>query len=625
MFEPKPMSAAKFLLIVSAFFLDMLLYSQPADSYYPPPEAVIYHNDTLTVLPPDSLPGAPVTLLGYIIYIDNGFFENITVTEPSDTIDFVPDISLINPGNHQFCVKVLYNEWISDAACDSGMVLYGFEIPFYEDWSSGNFTQNHWKTDSGNWTVEADEGNMAPAAVFSGIPARYNYEIPLESFAFRGDLLHTGRIWLSFNVMLSSITNTGNEKLIVQKWDWHINAWEDVMYFSNINGSFDWMYKSEWVLGTWPASQVFKLRFLATGDNSMDISSWVIDNVHVWRKCTGATNLRVEEHADKLVLYWEPPTGCYPVGIEWDDGVNSGNSIGTGGEVSFDVAARWDSSQITSYNGLRIHAISFFPAESQATYRARIWTGDSAEVLVYDSMVSNPVINNWNQIELDTTIIIDATKDLWIGYHVDALTGYPAGVDDGPAIDGYGNMMYWQDIWQTLPEINPELDFNWNIIGVLYPDPLFPEILKYNIYREENFTGYYYLDETDDWIYDDHNIIMDDLYCYYVTMVWTRNGDTCESVPTNEACEGIWTNSGMTGEDISIKIFPNPTRSIVNIKAPDNILLVKLYSPLGDIISENRMNQDVFSMDLSIYPDGVYFLHVETEKRNITEKIVLMK
>jgi hypothetical protein len=81
----------------------------------------------------------------------------------------------------------------------------------------------------------------------------------------------------------------------------------------------------------------------------------------------------------------------------------------------------------------------------------------------------------------------------------------------------------------------------------------------------------------------------------------------------------------MTGEDISIKIFPNPTRNLVNIEAPDNILLVKLYSPLGDIISENRMNQNGISMDLSTYPVGVYFMHIETEKSQITEKIVLMK
>ena len=39
-------------------------------------------------------------------------------------------------------------------------------------------------------------------------------------------------------------------------------------------------------------------------------------------------------------------------------------------------------------------------------------------------------------------------------------------MDDGPAIDGYGNMMNFGG-WQTLLQINPELDFNWNIAAHL--------------------------------------------------------------------------------------------------------------------------------------------------------------
>ncbi len=35
-------------------------------------------------------------------------------------------------------------------------------------------------------------------------------------------------------------------------------------------------------------------------------------------------------------------------------------------------------------------------------------------------------------------------------------------MDDGPAIDGYGNMMNFGG-WQTLLQLNPDLDYNWNI------------------------------------------------------------------------------------------------------------------------------------------------------------------
>jgi len=44
-------------------------------------------------------------------------------------------------------------------------------------------------------------------------------------------------------------------------------------------------------------------------------------------------------------------------------------------------------------------------------------------------------------------------------------SGYPAGCDAGPADDGFGNMMYYQGAWSTLIELNPDLDYNWNIQG----------------------------------------------------------------------------------------------------------------------------------------------------------------
>ena len=59
-------------------------------------------------------------------------------------------------------------------------------------------------------------------------------------------------------------------------------------------------------------------------------------------------------------------------------------------------------------------------------------------------------------------MLIDVAQELWVGYHIHNDTGYPAGVDNGPAIDGYGNWLYWNS-WQTLLEVNPDIDYNWSI------------------------------------------------------------------------------------------------------------------------------------------------------------------
>jgi hypothetical protein len=594
------------------------------EPYSPPPSGINYHNDTLTIYPPDSIPGDPVVLLGYNILVDNIFYDNIMVENQTDTVDFIFNYSTLYPGNHEFCVNTFYNEWISDPLCDSGLVIYGYELPFLEDWSSGNFTENNWTTESGNWTVEAEEGNPGPAAVFSGLPAQYNYEIPLESYAFRGNQMHLGRFFFSFDLKLNSNSNSGNEKLCLQVWNWNDKFWETWGIYSNQAGSFEWTSKSIYINSA-SSGLVIKIRFLATGLISSNISGWMIDNVNLMRRCMSSDCAQVEEFYDHNTLYWSPPSGCYPSGLEWDDGVNSGNSIGTGSEVIFDVAARWDANQISAYNGEQIHAVSFFPAESWADYRIRIWKGDSAEVLVYEKVVENPLINQWNEIELDTLVFIDGEQDLWIGYHIEAQSGYPAGVDDGPAINGYGNMIFWEDKWQTLLDVNPDLDYNWNIKGILHPYPEPPEIF-YNIYREVNSSGSYdFLDQTDEWPYEDYNIIPEDIHCYLVTNLWIKDGDTCESLPSNEACENIYTGFNHKTSPALIKIYPNPTSDILHIESGETMKKIRLSSLLGELVSEFFVNEENYLMDVSGFQDGIYFVEVETITNRFNEKVLILK
>jgi hypothetical protein len=620
------MSATRNTLLFLALIIIATVHSQPADPNYPPPDSIDYHNDTLMIYPPNSIPGEPVVLLGYNIYVDSVFYDNVMISNPSDTVYFISDLSTLFPGNHIFCVNALYNEWISDPTCDSALVIYGYELPFLEDWSSGDFTENHWITNSGNWTVKSDEGNPGPAAVFSGMPVQQNYEIPLESYAFRGDLLHVGSGWISFDIKLLSNNNTGNEKLMLQRWNWNDEIWQNWEYYSNQSGSFSWSNKIVPLYSNSGSGPIFKIRFLAIGLNSADISSWSIDNIHIYRTCHNVADLYVNENWDYNELYWSPPTGCWDQWIHWDDGINSGNSIGTGSAVEFDVAARWTPTQLSDYQGLPVSHIKFFPAEVSASYNVRIWSGDSIVNLVFDQPISDPQIGEWNDITLSPPVEIDYTKDLYVGYHIKATTGYPAGVDDGPAIEGFGNMMHWEGVWRTLLEINPDLDYNWNIECLLGTPPEYP-VRYFNIYRETNFEGgFQFIDNVyDEPIYKDSNIYLPDFYCYKVTMVWSKSGDTCESVASNEACE-IWSlNTDEPGQDHLIKIYPNPSKDWLNIEADEVINHIRFYSLLGELILESEINQPVYRLDVSGLPDMIYYLVAETDKRQITEKIVVLK
>ncbi|MFZ4561964.1 MAG: carboxypeptidase regulatory-like domain-containing protein [Bacteroidales bacterium] len=170
-------------------------------------------------------------------------------------------------------------------------------------------------------------------------------------------------------------------------------------------------------------------------------------------------------------LTWKKPScsgsGPAPQWIRWDDGTNV-DAIGTGGAFLFDIAARWDVSQIAGLAGGSVTKIAFFPASSgTATYKVRVWQGANAANLIVDQAVPSPVIGQWNEITLNTPAAIDVTKELWIGANVNATAGYPAGVDGGPAIVGYGDMIADASTpWGSMMTLYG-LNYNWNLAAYI--------------------------------------------------------------------------------------------------------------------------------------------------------------
>lgn len=616
------MPALKYFLLSLILCFRLTVLAQPG-SYYPPPANVDYHNDTLTIFPPDSLPGEPVVLIGYNIYVDSVFFNNVPAADPSETIDYIFSFPALPPGDHEFCAYAVYNQWISEPACDSALVIYGYELPFLEDWSSGNFEELQWIPSSGNWVISNEEGNPVPSVEFRRDPVQTDYSLSLESYPINASGMTQGKIWLDFNLKLDDSQPTGNEMLKVQVWNSDNRVWTTVAQYRNDDGSFTWF--SEYInIKAYAMNKVFRVRFQASGLNSADIQGWYIDNIHIYRSCDGPYDLELEEHWNYNELSWIPPTGCwYDPWIRWDDGVNSGNSIGTGGAVEFDVAARWTPAQLTYYQGLPISQVAFFPAEYAATYNVRIWVGEGPDSMVVDQEVPNPVIGQWNYVTLTPTVPLDVTKELWVGYHVTAQTGYPAGVDDGPAINGYGNMMNFGG-WQTLLQINPYLDYNWNIACMLGPDPDDPE-LYFNIYRKTINEEFQFYESIKDVVYLDTNIILADVYCYKVTLVWENNGDTCESDPTNTVCETINVGTSQQETGQSIKIYPNPAKDWLNIEADEEIREVRIYNLLGESVLKMEIGNLDYRLDISFLQDGIYYAIVETGKSDFKAKIVILR
>jgi hypothetical protein len=534
-----------------------------------------------------------------------------------------------------------------------------------ETWSLGNFDDNNWLTDASNWSVNGQAGNPAPAAEFTWDPIQTNYASSLTSYPLCATGMTEGKIWLDFDLKLDAVQPTGEEMLQAQVWNWESQSWATVAEYSNADGSFGWT--SEHInIKAQAMGKVFKIRFHAMGVNSINILSWFVDNIHVYRACDAATNLTAaaDGNLHGIVLNWDAPEGGnIDEWIHWDDGVNSGNSIGTGGAVEFDVAARWDVSQVAAFEGASVTEIAFFPSEAAATYNVRVWIGAGAANMVVDQAVSNPLIGQWNYVTLTTPVPVDITQELWVGYYVNATTGYPAGVDAGPAIDGYGNMMNFGG-WQTLLQINPALDFNWNIAAHLMsvsgvsmpigtstepyshaagvtissnPDAIQTnqvfgagngsrELTGYNIYRNEGGGAYALIDFTTETTYlDTYEFAIGTTYCYMVSAVWASETDQCESAYSNEACE-LWTSIiNPNANPSSFSMYPNPASDHVYIATSGDLKRVTVYNALGQLVVDEITTGKQYELTTTSYTIGVYMVRVETAAGVTTRTLTIQR
>ncbi len=179
------------------------------------------------------------------------------------------------------------------------------------------------------------------------------------------------------------------------------------------------------------------------------------------------TNLQYTVALDNISLTWTPPGGpIYQDWIHYDDGFND-NAIGADGPANFDVAARFTQTELSGITDRYVTKVRFFPAEANCVYSVKIWTGGTAVAnpgtLALTLPVANPSINAWNEVDLPAPIQVPSSGELRIGINCNAQAGYPAGCDNGPSIPGKSNLIYADNEWSILSEINPDLDFNWNI------------------------------------------------------------------------------------------------------------------------------------------------------------------
>lgn len=75
-------------------------------------------------------------------------------------------------------------------------------------------------------------------------------------------------------------------------------------------------------------------------------------------------------------------------------------------------------------------------------------------------------------------------------------------------------------------------------------------------------------------------------------------------------------------KDVAISLYPNPTSSMVNIKAENTIKSTELYDVQGRLIQINKTDSNEVVLDISTYNSGIYFIKVTTDVGSQIKKIV---
>ena len=76
------------------------------------------------------------------------------------------------------------------------------------------------------------------------------------------------------------------------------------------------------------------------------------------------------------------------------------------------------------------------------------------------------------------------------------------------------------------------------------------------------------------------------------------------------------------GFENSVSVYPNPSSGIFSIQSTGKILMIEIMNVLGEKIYSEQINADKKENDLFYIPKGIYFIHLISERGNITKKII---
>jgi hypothetical protein len=324
------------------------------------------------------------------------------------------------------------------------------------------------------------------------------------------------------------------------------------------------------------------------------------------------TNLEHEGSGNRIA--WTMPTGEEEVIISQQSG-----SLYHCCGAPEDIGAyhRFTLEDLTIVNGGKLTQVVFIPSYDKPfqtkpghTYTVQIYQdgkwGTVGErnpgALISSQELSNEnlLFHEENSIILETSVTIDASQELWIGFfctNIDSIQSdnkAPVGVDAGPCTEGVGNVVFYQNQWRTIYEVGGSSwkNNNWCIKGVVQT----LEGKSVNIYFngskiESNIAGTTFF----------HSNPTGENQCYKVKVNCLAGG---VSPISNEVC--ITETECHPATELNVEFSANCSSATLTWNAPENMQGTILYNIYRDetLLKSNHNTTSFNTTDFE--PNSVY-------------------
>jgi len=82
----------------------------------------------------------------------------------------------------------------------------------------------------------------------------------------------------------------------------------------------------------------------------------------------------------------------------------------------------------------------------------------------------------------------------------------------------------------------------------------------------------------------------------------------------------------LSADRLPLKLFPNPTKSVLNIEYPNKVNQIELFDITGKILQNiNHPEMQNRTIDVSGLKDGIYFIKLTTGDKKIVEKFIVQR